>query len=156
LISLFFQFSLLSWRVCSIRKYFLYFKIGNLKSKKQKKIFVLRRKKFGRIDSEFDSTMNRKSRMGCFGLFSSASWRCLPRAEITMLLLFRGVATSQESEELRMNQRCIYFIQEWNLLYELVYKSFTTLIKRTNTELINLSITLNRNLELNTGKGESG
>ena len=31
-----------------------------------------------------------------------------PRAEITMLLLFRGVATSQQSEELRMNQGCIY------------------------------------------------
>ncbi len=44
-----FPISLLSLSACSIRKNFLYFEMTN--SKKMEKIFVLRRKKFGRIDS---------------------------------------------------------------------------------------------------------
>ncbi len=51
LISSFFRFLLLSLSVCTIRKYFLYFKMVKLSSKIQKKIFILWRKKFVRIDS---------------------------------------------------------------------------------------------------------
>ncbi len=47
----FFRFLLLSLSVCSIRKYCMCYKMAKLNSKKRKKIFILRRKKFGRIDS---------------------------------------------------------------------------------------------------------
>jgi hypothetical protein len=48
LISSFFRFLLLSLSVCSIRQYCLCYKMAKLNSEKWKKIFVLRRKKFGR------------------------------------------------------------------------------------------------------------
>jgi hypothetical protein len=51
LISLFFRLLLLSLSACSIEKYCLCIKMAKLSSKKRKKIFVLQRKKFGRIDS---------------------------------------------------------------------------------------------------------
>ncbi len=51
LISQFFRFSLLSLSIWITRKYCLCFEMAKLSSKKWKKIFVLRRKKFGRIDS---------------------------------------------------------------------------------------------------------
>ncbi len=43
-------FLLLSFCVCSIRKYCLYFKMANLHSKKLKKYLRFMKKKFGRID----------------------------------------------------------------------------------------------------------
>jgi hypothetical protein len=50
-ISSFIRFSLLSLSVCSIRKYFMHFEMANLNSKKTEKILILRRKTFGKIDS---------------------------------------------------------------------------------------------------------
>ncbi len=51
LISSFFRFLFLSLSVCRTGKYCLYIKMSKHNSKKRKKICVLRRKKFGRIDS---------------------------------------------------------------------------------------------------------
>ncbi len=51
LISSFFRFSLLSLSFCRTWKNCLYIKMAKLNSEKTEKIFVLRRKKFGRIDS---------------------------------------------------------------------------------------------------------
>ncbi len=51
LISLFFQFSLWSLAISKYRQYFLMLQTLKLNNKKTEKIIVLRRKKFGRIDS---------------------------------------------------------------------------------------------------------
>jgi hypothetical protein len=51
LISLFFQFLLLSLVISKYRQYFLMLQSLKLNDKKWKKIFVKQRKKFGRIDS---------------------------------------------------------------------------------------------------------
>ncbi len=49
----FFQFLLISLAIFKYWQYFLMLKTLMLNNKKQKKIFILRRKKFGRIDSRF-------------------------------------------------------------------------------------------------------
>jgi hypothetical protein len=51
LISSFFRFSLLSVAISKYRQYFLMQQILKLNNKKRKKIFILGRKKFGRINS---------------------------------------------------------------------------------------------------------